>query len=75
MRERNRRKGIIDIDSDDGEPGKQIPTDEEEEDSEGDSTSSADVENFIVEDDGLVDEEEMDRIHRMMPSKLDHRVP
>lgn len=65
MKEQKRRKGIIDSDEDDG-----IKVDEATgDDGDDGSSTSTDVENFIVEDDGDIDEEELDRAERMMPSK------
>lgn len=65
MRAQKRRKGIIDSDDDGAGPTAQLQ--EESEDDEASTTT--DEENFIVEDNGDIDEEELARAERLMPSE------
>lgn len=69
MKEQKRRKGIIDSDEDDNDKTRNAEVISEDDDNTEVSSSSADVDNFIVPDNGDIDEEELARAARMMPGK------
>lgn len=71
MRKEKIRKGIIDSSDDEKVENAKETRDEEVNDDDGTGSSSSEdgVANFIVEDDGDIDPDEIDRVQRMMPSK------
>jgi hypothetical protein len=66
VKEQKRKKGIVESEEDEKDPSTKVENISSDETDQ--STSDDDGKNFIVEDDGDIDEDALERVETLMPS-------